>query len=205
MALIREGSTRHVRRLADGLGGMHLQGGRLVLRLHQVERGLRAEIAGPDLGDPIRVRLLDRPFRQRRDKTAEPLREPAHDGVCERDCPFAPRRAHELHGIVDHCMHGQLGPCQLIRPQAEGRAHGRVELAHGSLAELLDPEVQRPRALHRAVRQPLRERPVPFVETLDRRRKRTVGVRVLFEDPPNHLERGPPRRCDHRTPRRNSS
>ena len=66
--------------------------GRLVLRAHQRERVLRAEVARPDLGDPVGIRLLDRTFRQRRDEAVEALREPAHDGVRERHGALAARR-----------------------------------------------------------------------------------------------------------------
>ena len=102
-------------------------------------------------------------------------------------------------------MHGLVGPGELIGPKPERSSHGRVELAHGSLAELLDPEVDRPGPLHGAVRKPLRERAVTVVETLDGRGERAVGVRLLLEDAPHDLERGAPGGRDHRRPRRNSS
>ncbi len=82
---------------------------------------------------------------------------------------------------------------------------GGSSLRTGPLAELLDPEVDRSPALHRSVREALGERPVAVVEPFDRRRERPIGVRVLLEDAAHDLERGPPRRRDHRTPRKNSS
>ena len=135
----------------------------------------------------------------------QPLREPAHDGVRERHGALAPGRAHELDAVVDDRVHGLVGPGELVGAEAERRAHRRVELAHRPLAELLDPEVDRPLALHRSVGEPLGERAVAVVEPLDRRGERAVGVRVLLEDAPHDLERRPARRRDHRTPRRNSS
>ena len=102
-------------------------------------------------------------------------------------------------------MHGLVGPGELIAPKPERSSHGRVELAHGSLAELLDPEVERPGPLDGAVGKPLRERAVTVVETLDGRGERAVGVRLLLEHAPHDLERGAPGGRDHRRPRRNSS
>ena len=39
--------------------------GRLVLRAHEGERGFLSEVAAPDVEDPVRVRMLERTFRQR--------------------------------------------------------------------------------------------------------------------------------------------
>ena len=94
---------------------------------------------------------------------------------------------------------------ELVGAEAQRRAHRRVELAHRPLAELLDAEVERPRALHRSVREPLRERTVARVEACDGRRERAIRVRVLLEDAPHDLVRRRARGSDHRTPRRNSS
>ena len=107
--------------------------------------------------------------------------------------------------VVDDRVHRLVGPGELVGAEPERRAHRRVELAHRPLAELLDPEVDRSPALHGSVREPLRERAVAVVEPFDRCRERAVGVRVLLEDAAHDLERRPPRRRDHRTPRRNSS
>jgi hypothetical protein len=59
--------------------------------------------------------------------------------------------------------------------------------------------------LHGPVCEELGERSIALVETVDRRRKRAIGVRVLLEDAAHDLERGATRRRDHRTPRRKSS
>ena len=100
---------------------------------------------------------------------------------------------------------GLVGERELVGAEAQRRPHRRVELPHRPLAELLDAEVDRARALHRAVGEPLGERAVAGVEPCDGRGERAIGVRLLLEDAPHHLERGAPRRRDHRKPRRNSS
>ncbi len=102
-------------------------------------------------------------------------------------------------------MLGLVGERELVRAEAQRRAHRRVELAHRPLPELLDAEVERAHALHRAVGEPLRERAVAVVEPVDGARQRAVGVRVLLEDAEDDVERGSPRGCDHRRPRTNSS
>ena len=102
-------------------------------------------------------------------------------------------------------MHGLIGPRELIRAEAQGRPHRRVELPHRSLAELLDAEVDRPSALHRAVGQPLRQRAIAIVEPFDGCGESTVGIGLLLEDAPYDFERSDPRRCDHFSPRKNSS
>ena len=100
---------------------------------------------------------------------------------------------------------GLVGPGELVGAEPQRRDHRRVELPHRPLAELLDAVVDRARALHRAVGEPLREGPVAIVEAGDGRRKRAVGVRLLGEHAPHDLVRGPPCRSDHRRPRSNSS
>ena len=57
----------NVRRLAFDLAANEADDGlrRLVLRAHQRERPLLAEIAPPDVPDPVRVRMLQRPLGQR--------------------------------------------------------------------------------------------------------------------------------------------
>ena len=100
---------------------------------------------------------------------------------------------------------GLVGERELVGAEPQRGAHRRVELAHRPLAELLDAEVERPHALHRPVREPLRERAVAVVEPLDRARERAVGVRLLLEDAQHDLERRAARGRDHRRPRRNSS
>ena len=113
--------------------------------------------------------------------------------------------ADELDGVVDDRVRRLVGPGELVGAEPQRREHRRVELPHRPLAELLDAEVDRPLALHGAVREALRERAVAVVEAGDRGRERAVGIRVVLEDAAHDLERGPARRCDHRTPRRNSS
>ena len=98
-----------------------------------------------------------------------------------------------------------LAPAELVRAEPQRRDHRRVELPHRPLAELLDPEVDRPRPLHRAVGEPLRERAIAVVEPATAEAKRSVGVGLLLEHPPHDLVRGAPGRRDHRNPRTNSS
>ena len=117
----------------------------------------------------------------------------------------SPRGADELDRVVGHRMHGLVAPAELVGAETQRRDHRRIELSHRPLAELLDAEVDRPRALHRPVGEPLRERPVAVVEPRNRRGEDTVGVRLLGEHPPHDLVRGAPRRCDHRNPRTSSS
>src|SRR5207245_10239607 len=54
---------------------------RLVLRAHQRERVLRAEVAHPHVGDPFRVRVLERSFGKRVEQFAHPVGAPGHDRV----------------------------------------------------------------------------------------------------------------------------
>ena len=144
----------HVGRLADRLGGAHLERGRLVLRAHQGERILVAEVARPDLGDPVGIRLLDRPFGKRRDEALQALREAPHDGVRERHRALEPRLAHELDRVVDDRVLGLIGECELVRAQPQRSLdRSTVELAHGTLAELLDAEVESAGALYGPVRE----------------------------------------------------
>ena len=67
----------------------------LVLGAHQRQRALRAEVAPPRLGDPVRVRvrdggLLPRRVRQRLDARAALVGEAAENGVRERHGPLEP-------------------------------------------------------------------------------------------------------------------
>ena len=116
-----------------------------------------------------------------------------------------PRRADELDGVVDDRVLGLVGERELVGAEPQRGTHRRVELANRPLPELLDPEVERAHALHRSVREPLRERAVAIVETVDRACERAVGVGVLLEDAQDDVERGAARGRDHRRPRRNSS
>ena len=102
-------------------------------------------------------------------------------------------------------MLGLVGERKLVRAEPQRRAHRRVELADGALPELLDPEVERAHALHRAVREPLCERAVAVVEAVNGARQRAIRIRVLLEDPQDDVERSSARGCNHRRPRTNSS
>ena len=90
-------------------------------------------------------------------------------------------------------------------PRRSDARTGGSSLRTGRLPELLDPEVERAHALHRAVGEPLRERAVAVVEPFDGARERAVGVGLLLEDAQNDVERGAARGRDHRRPRTNSS
>jgi hypothetical protein len=98
-----------------------------------------------------------------------------------------------------------VGECELVGAEAERGAHRRVELANRAFPELLDPEVERSHALHRAVREPLGKRAVAGVEPFDRARQRAIGIGVLLENAQDDVERGSARGCDHCKPRTNSS
>ena len=119
--------------------------------------------------------------------------------------PLQPSAPHELHRLADDGVRGDVEPGELVPRDPQGGQNRRVELAHRPLTELLDPEVDRPRALHRSVRDPLREPAVALVEAGRRRDERPVRIRLLLEDAPHHLERGDPGGGDHLRPRRNSS
>ena len=145
------------------------------------------------------------PSGKRRDEALQALREPSHDGVRERHRSFAPGGANELDGVVDDRVHRLVAPRKLVGAEPERGSHRWIELANGALAELLDPEVDRPPALHRPVGESLRERAVAVVEPLDGRGERTIGVGPLLEDAAHDFEGGATCRGDHRRPRRNSS
>ena len=149
--------------------------------------------------------MLQRALGQRRDETAQALREAPADRVRECRRPLEPGAPHELDRLADDGMSREVEPAELIAVDAQRREHRRIELPHRPPAELLDPVVDRPHALHRAVGDPLREPPVALVEAGRGRRERAVGVGVLLEDAADDLVRGQPRGRDHRTPRRNSS
>jgi len=156
-------------------------------------------------GDPVGIRLLDWTFRERRDQAVEALREPAHHSVRERHRALEPRLAHELDRVVDDRVLGLVGERELVRAQPQRSLDRPIELAHGTLAELLDAEVERAGALHGPVREALRERAVTRVKPFHGRGECAVGVGLLFEDTPDDVVRGLTRRRDHRRPRRNSS
>ncbi len=133
------------------------------------------------------------------------MRELPHDGVREGNCALETRRTHELDGVVDDGMVGLIGERELVRAEPQSRPHRRVELAHRPLAELLDPEVERPCHLHRPVGEPLRERPVAGVEAVDGGGEGPVCVSLFLEDAAHDVVRSLARRSDHLAPRKNSS
>jgi hypothetical protein len=150
--------------------------------------------------------LLRRRVRERLDELAQPETEPPHDGVREFDGALEARGSHELHGLVHRCVRRDLGKCELVRAQPKRRANRWVELRDRPLAELLDPMVERADALDGPVRQALRQRPVPRVETLRGAAKGPVGVGGVLEHPYDRVERRLSGRGHaHLRPRRNSS
>ena len=186
------------------------ESGRLVLRAHQRERVVAAELVPPGARDPVRVgvperRLLRCRLRQPLEQRGQTLGEPPQHRVRERHRPLEPGAANELdrlgHGRVRRRSH----EAELVRAEPQRRPHGRVELAHRPAAERLDPVVERANALNRPEGEPLRERAVARVEPLDRAAQHPVGVGLLLEHAQHDLVGRPPRRRDHRRPRRNSS
>ena len=202
--------ARDVRRgpVREWAADMPDDGGRwFVLRPHQRQRRLLAEVAPPDLPDPVGVGVLERPLREAREQLLDPVADPSEHGVRERDRPLQPGTADEL----DRLVHGRVAgdaaeEAELVRAEAERREHRRVELPHGPLPERLDRVVERSHPLHRPERELPRERPVAVVELLRRRAKRPVGVGVILEDAPDHLVGGRAGGRDaQRRPRRNAS
>ena len=182
--------TRDVGRVAGDVAAhaTHDGLGRLVLGAKTGEGAARAEIAPERLGDPVRIRMAERRLRrralgQRRDQVADPLAHPAHDRVRERDRALEPRATDEL----DRLVHGGVArnaveEAELVRPEPQRGADGRVELRDRPLAECLDRVVERPDPLDGAVRKLRRERPVALVERFGGGAGGAVGVRALFED-----------------------
>ena len=99
---------------------------RLVLRPHQRQRRLLAEVAPPDVPHPVRVGVLERPLRQLRQQPLDPVADPAEHGVRERDGALEPGAADELHRFV----HGGVPrhtaeEAELVGAEPERREHGR--------------------------------------------------------------------------------
>ena len=150
--------------------------------------------------------MLERALRQRVEQRPDPLREPPHHRVRERDGALEAGRAYELDRLVrGRACRDAVEVGELVGAEPKRRPDGRVELAHRPPAQRLDRVVERPDALHSAVGDPLRERAVAAVEPRDGAGEHAVGVGVLLEDAAHDLVRRPPRRRDHRSPRRNSS
>ena len=75
---------------------------RLVLRAHQRERVSSPEVAPPDLGDPVRVGVLQRARRERRrPATAKPSASRRMTAFVNGTARSRPRGAHELDRLVD--------------------------------------------------------------------------------------------------------
>ncbi len=170
---------------------------RLVHRPHQGERAVFAEHSHEGLVDPVGVRLLQRPVGQRVEERLDPVGQPSHHRVRERDGPLEPGAADELDRLVDGRVLRGVGVAELVRAEPQRRTHRRVELPHRPPAERLDRVVERPYALHRAVGEPLRERALALVEALGGAAEGAVGIRVLLEHAQQHLVRGAPRGTDH--------
>ena len=118
------------------------------------------------------------------------VREPSQHGVRERHRTLEPRAAHELDGLVHRgvARHAvEEGELEGAEPQ--GCAHGRVETPQRATADRLDRMVERAGPLHGAVRELPGKRPVAVVEPGRRGPQRAIGVRLVLEHPPDHVER----------------
>ena len=144
--------------------------GRLVLGPHQRQRGLLAEVAPPDVPDPVRVGVLERTLGERREQRLDPVGDAPEDGVREGDGALEPGPADELDRLVHRRVaRDAVEEAELVRAEPERGEHGRVELPHRPLAERLDRVVERAGALDGAERELPRERPVAVVEPRSRR------------------------------------
>ena len=137
---------------------------------HEGTRVFGPEIAPPRLGDPVGVGMCERSLRR---------------GVVGRDARSAPmpcasrRRTAFVNANgalesgaadeLDRLVHRGVARRRRRRTRA-GRHRDGVQPARAgrggdaAAADRLDRVVERPDALHRAEREPLRERPVPLVE-----------------------------------------
>src|SRR5205085_4741787 len=152
--------ARNVRRPAGWIAAhkTHDRLRRLVLRAHERQRVVLAEVSRPDVGDPVGIRMPERSFGERVDELAHALGETTKDGIRERDRSFEPRAANELDRLVHRRVRSDpLRISELVRAEAERGSHRRIELAHRTTPELLDRVVERAHALHGSVRDPLRE------------------------------------------------
>ena len=180
---------------------------RLVHRPHQRERVGGAEVAHPDVVDPVGIGLLQRAVGQAVEQRPDALGEPSHDRVRERHGALEARAADELDRLVRRGVRRRLRVRELVRAETERRAHRRVELVHRPLAQRLDRVVERAHALDRAVRETVRERALAFVEIGRGAAEDAVGVRLLLEHAQQHLVRDAAGRRDAhaRRPRTYSS
>ena len=151
-------------------------------------------------------RLGRRRVGQRRDERADPVREPAQDGVRERHRPLETGTSHELDRLVHRRVaRDPVDERELIRAEAKRRPDGSIESRDPSSAERLDRVVERADALDRAVREPLGERAVAFVQPGDRRPESAVRVRVVLEDAQQDVESRGACRAYGRRPRSHAS
>ena len=106
---------------------------------------------------------------------------PAQHGVDEA-VPRAPARLGELHRIGEDGVVGRTVQVeQLIQPEAKRREHRWVQPIRRALGETLDQVVERPLALHGAVGQAHRQRPVARVQSLRLGLQGLVGVGAALE------------------------
>ena len=80
--------------------------------------------------------------------------------------------------------------------RCQSRANRWIELADRALAERADRMIECAHALHSSIGEPLCERALPLVEVARGGAKDPVGVRVLLEDPQQHLVRNAARGRD---------
>ena len=140
--------------------------------------------------------LLGRPFRKM------PERESPQDGIREFHRSLEPGCAHELHRLAHGRICGnRIQVAELVCADPQSGADRRIELAHGTAANLLEHVVERACPLHCPVRDPLRERAVARVQAGGRTGEGAVGVRVLLEDAQDDVVRDSAGRCDHVSPR----
>ena len=142
--------------------------------------------------------MPERRFRRRRlgellEKRGDAVGEPAKHGVRERDGTLQTRAPDELDGLV-HCRvpGDALDEAELVGAESQRRSHRRVEPVDSPAPEPLDRVVERARALHGAVREPLRERSVTVVETGHGGAQCSIRVRAFLEHA-NEDRRTPPR------------
>ena len=196
-------------RAQDGLGG-------LVERGHQGAGVVGAERAEPQRGDPAWVGVAQRGLggravRQRGDPARGHRRRAPEHGVDELR-PAGRLGLDELDGIADDGVGGDaVEEGELVEPEAERRADGRIEPLDGPAGQLLREGVQRGLALDGAVGQPRGQRAVAAVQPAapGLAVERAIGPRVLLEDAPDHCKRACTRggrvrgcdfRCDHGMP-----
>src|SRR5262249_18345687 len=120
---------------ADGLGGyarcaapaaVVLERRRLALRPLARGRLLLPQVAHPDVVDPVRIGVLERPLREGRQEVVEPFGEAAADGVREARRALEVGGTDELDRVVGNGVRRRLAPAELIAGDAERGEDGRV-------------------------------------------------------------------------------